>query len=197
MLGQLGDIAPKAVIIGSLVYGGINWAYLGPELGARVLHADGHIIQCESGYGDSVAAATAEAISKIPLPTLDPEKEMAANAIRQMQHSPFGQLMNSMGGQYGVSLDSTLGMYEQQKENAEAAYNRAVAATKAKTTAKLGKAGDYCGCVADEAISSAQNEFALYSGSLTLFRPAKIRDLDALMLRAAAGNACTHLKGGE
>jgi len=192
---QFTEFLPKALAFGALIWAIINWAFLGPELGARSLRANGHIEQCERGYGDALTASIKDEMSKIPLPTPDPEKEHAANAIRQMQNSPFGQLMNQMGGSYGVSLESTLGMYEQQKRNAKAEYDRAVAALKERTKNNLGKAGDYCGCVADEAVSSAQNDFALYSGSLTLFRPAGIRNLDNLMMRASAGNACAHLKG--
>ena len=184
MFAQIGEIAPKAALIGAVAWGGINWAFIGPELGART-----------RGYGEALTASVRDEIAKIPLPTPDPEKEYAANAMRQMQRSPFGQLMNQMGGQYGVSLDSTLGMYERQKRNAKAEYDRAIAALKERTKTNLGKAGDYCGCVADEAVSSAQNDFALYSSTLTLFRPAGIRNLDNLMLRASAGNACAHLKG--
>lgn len=195
MLSQIGEIAPKAVLAGAIVWGGINWLLLGPELGARSLRANGHVEQCERGYGDAVAASIKDEISKIPLPLPDPQKEMAANTIRNIHNSPFGQMMNQLGGQYGVSLNSTLGMYEHEKLRAKAEYERAVTALKERATAKLGKAGDYCGCVADEAISTAQNDFAIYSGTLTLFRPAGIRDLDNLMMRAAAGNACAHLKG--
>lgn len=195
MFAQIGEIAPKSVLIGAVVWGGINWGFLGPELGARSLRANGHIEQCEAGYAEAMANAARDELAKLPSPALDPEKEYAANALRQMQSSPFGQLMNQMGGQYGVSLDNTLGMYEQQKRNAQAEYERAVSALKERTKTSLGKSGDYCGCVADEAISSAHNDFAIYSGTLTLFRPASIRDLDNLMMRAAAGNACAHLKG--
>lgn len=195
MLGQIGEIAPKALLIGALLWALINWAFLGPELGARKLRADGHIEQCERGYEATIASAAREEISSMPLPLPDPEKEMAANAMRQMMNSPLGQIMNFAGQQGGVSIDDTLYMYEQQKQDALAAYDRAVAAAKERTKTRLGKAGDYCGCVADEAISGAQNDFAIFSGTLTLFRPAGIRDLDKLMIRAAAGDACAHLKG--
>lgn len=195
MFGQIGEIAPKAVLIGGVAYAAINWAWIGPELGARTLHADGHITQCEQSFGKSVLAKAREEMSKIPMPTPDPEKEMAARAIRGMASSPLGTFFTMAGQQAGISLQDTLSVYEDQKRSAKAAYERALKAAKAKTTAKIELAGDFCGCVADAAVSDAQNEFAIYSGTLTLFRPAKIRDLDTLMIRAQAGNACTHIKG--
>lgn len=195
MFGQIGEIAPKAVLIGGVAYAAINWALVAPELGPRILRADGHIAQCERGYKDSVLAAAREEISKIPSGAPDPEKEMAARALRNMTNGPMGHIFNFAGQQAGVSLQGTLSVYESQKRSAKAAYERALETAKAKTTARIGKAGDFCGCVAATAVSQAQNEFAIYSGTLTLFRPAKIRDLDALMVRAQANNACNHIKG--
>lgn len=193
MLGQIGDIAPKAVLIGGIAYAAINWAYLGPEFGARTLRADGHIAQCESRHQKELLASAGEQISSIPAPQFDAQREAAANAIRAQLRGPLGQLLQATG--QAEALEGALDAYEHQKKIAKATYDKALAAAKAKTTEKLGSSGDYCGCVADTAISDAQNDFAIYSGTLTLFRPAKIRDLDALMLRSQSSPMCAHLKG--
>lgn len=193
MLGQISEVAPKTLLIGLLIWALINWAFLGPELGARQIRADGHIEQCERGYGEAIAAIAQEEIEKIEPPRIDAQREFAARNIREQLRGPMGQLFR-MTGQQGM-LDDALATYEQEKKAAVETYARAVAAVKEKTTAKLGKSGDYCGCVADAAVSSAQNDFAIYSGTLTFFRPAGIRDLDVLMKRAAGSNACEHLKG--
>lgn len=193
MLTQIGEIAPRVLVFGLVIWGAVNWAALGVELGGRTLRANGHIANCEKGFGETVASAAREEIGGIPAPFADPQKRMAADALRSMNNSPFGELMNSLGGAYGVGLDTAISAYEEQERTARAAYKRAVEEVKKRTASRLGKAGEYCGCVAAEAISAAQTEFAIYSGTLTLVRPAKIRDLDALMAGTSARNVCAHL----
>ncbi len=195
MFSQIGEIAPKALIIGGLCWAGANWAFLGPELGSRTLRANGHLQVCERGFSQSVMAAAKEEASKIPQPTADPEKEMAAQAMRDMMRSPLGNLMNMATQHTGLSVDTAIGAYEQQKRLARQAYERAVQAAKDRTTARLIHAADFCECVAAEAVSQAQNEFALYSGTLTIFKPNRIKDLNVLMARAQSRGACNHLKG--
>jgi hypothetical protein len=195
-MDQIVGLAPKWLVFGLGIWLVMNWVYVGPELAARILRANGHIERCEKGYRQSVSAAIQEEVSKIPLPLPDPQKEAAAEAMRNMMHSPLGNIMKFAGKQSGVDVNDALAVYEAQKRQAVVAYERAVEAAKQKTTEKLGKTGDFCGCVADEAISIAQNEFALYSGTLTLFRPGKIKNLDQLMARAQASGVCHDLKGG-
>ena len=195
MLAQFGEIAPKSLLVGGIVWAGVNWAYLGPELGSRTLRADGHIEMCKRGYAQNILAAAKEEVRKIPLPVPDPGREYAAKTMRGLINSPFGRYIRQSTRQFGVDAGGVLSLYEQEKKNAVTAYKRAIKHAKAKTTRKMGKAGDFCGCVADEAVSMAQNEFALYSGTLTLFRPGKITDLKKLMARAQGSGACNYLHG--
>lgn len=195
MLAQFSEIAPKALLIGGMVWAGANWAYIGPELGSRTLRANGHIEMCKRGYAKNVLASAKEEIQKIPAPLPDPGREYAAQTMRGLINSPFGRYVSQSTQQFGIDAGGVLKLYEQEKKTAVATYKKALARAKEKTTQKLGKAGDVCGCVADEAVSLAQNEFALYSGTLTLFEPRKIADLGKLMVRAQASGACNHLQG--
>jgi len=197
MFAQLGEVAPKALVVGGIAWAAVNWAFLGPELGARTIRADGHLEICKQGYGQNILATAEEEARQIPVPTADPQKEIAANSLRNLMNSPLGQLMKQTTQQtgLGVDLDDAMGVYQAQKQQAAEAYAAAVEEVKRKTTTKLGKAGDFCGCVADEAVSQAQNDFAIYSGTLTLFEPNGIKDLNKLMLRAQANGVCDHLHG--
>lgn len=197
MFSQIGEIAPKALVLGGLSWAALNWVVLGPELGSRGLIADGHLKICEANFGKDILASTEKEIREIPLPNISSEKEAAVQQLRTMQTSPFGELMNMFGQQTGISVNGAINRYERQKKQAINQYEAAVEIVKQKTTAKLGKSGDFCGCVADEAVSIAQNEFALYSGTLTFYKAKKIQNLDQLMSRAKATGACNHVKASS
>lgn len=194
MLTQLGEVAPKALVIGSLSWAALNWIALGPELGSRILIADGHLKICEANYGKEVIASTEQAIKDVPLPRISYEKDAAVQQLQNIQRGPLGKFMDMYSQQTGISVEDAINRYMKQKKLATDQYEAAVGAIKQKTTTKLGKSGDFCGCIADEAVSIAQNEFALYSGTLSFYKAKKIQNLEQLMSRVKASGTCNHVK---
>lgn len=190
MLGQISDVAPKAVVIGAIGWAALNWALVGPEMGSRMLHAEGLVQTCERNYQTAVQSSARIAINNLPKPTGSDGRRAVANMYGVFLNGPLGKFMD-----YGVpggraALNDTLSVINDQHRQAQEKYDQTVAEIKTMTTAKLGKSGDYCGCVADQAVRIAQNDFALYSGTLSIFKPAGIRDLKNLMHLAQSSNSC-------
>jgi hypothetical protein len=194
MPAQFAEIAPKSLLAGTVLWGVLHWGFIGPEIGNRMLRAGGHIEQCQLRVAEYMNSELQTAIAAIPKPTRDPQKEFAINQMRQSMSSPLGDLFR-MTGQAGL-IDNAVGTLRAQQRAAEQKYRETVGLLKAKTAKRLNRSGDYCGCVASQAVTThAGNDFAIYSGTLTLIRGDKVKNLDTLMKRAAGDPACQKMAG--
>ena len=190
MFAQIGEIAPKALLIGAIGWGTINWAFLGPEIGTRMIRAEGLVQACEHNYRASIESSERLAINNLPKPTGSDGRRAVANLYGAFLNGAFGKFLD-----YGVpggraALNDTLSVINEQAREAKKKYEQTVAEIKAITTTRLGKSGEYCGCIADQAVSTAQNDFAIYTGTLAVFRPSGIGDLKNLMHLAQSSNSC-------
>lgn len=193
MQNLLTEVAPKALLVGLGLWAAANWVFIGPEVGKRIIVGDGHLAMCEQGYGEAMMAAAEQAIASIPSPQPDPQREAAARSLRQMQFSPMGQIFRLGEMQTGISVSDTLSAYEAEKSQAVAAYNQMVETVRERTQVRIESAGDFCGCVLTETVSTAQNDFAIFSGTFGVFRPNRLSDLDGLMARTQASGVCDYV----
>lgn len=186
------DIVPKAAV--PAVLGTAAFAYLvaGPEIAARVAQVD-HLPGCEREIAASIAAGAATRREATERPALDPAKEAAAAYLRQLQSSPlFGEMRkHPLGGLMGLDLMAgTVEAYERGKVQAE----RAAAATRQKvdalTATQLARTGSVCGCMADRAIADTRTDWAIFTGTLGLVRPARIAEFGATMRRSDPDGIC-------
>lgn len=203
MLKDLSDIAPKAVAAGALLWAGANYLLIGPEVATRVARAD-HIPACEADIKTLIAKAGETRLSEVPLPVFDPAREMAMEQLQAFQNNPMMNQLRAMSGQLGGAFNmdgaanSAMRQYRQAKQAAKDAYQRTLEKVKQETATELGKAGDVCGCLADAAISDTRTEWAIFSGTLGLIKPAPLKAIDAKMADAHRAGACTGvMKAGE
>jgi hypothetical protein len=112
-------------------------------------------------------------------------------------NSPVMQSLESMGGELGGMFpmgemaDAAIEQHEQVKRAAKEAYHRSVERLKRETATNLASAGTVCGCVADAAIDATRTEWAIFTGTLTLFQPAPLHSFDQRMAEAYASGRCT------
>ncbi|MCM2396144.1 hypothetical protein NBH19_08635 [Rhizobium sp. S95] len=198
MLKLLSDIAPKAAVAAVVLWAGANYLVIGPEVATRVVRAD-HLPMCQRNFSEMTLNAAKRKAEELPPPAVDASKEMAASQLRALQDNPMMQELNRMGLGQAFGIDQTLNMslrqYEEQKRAAIEAYNRSVERIKADTATTLGKAGDVCGCVADTAISETRTEWAIFSGTLGLIRPAPLKAFDERMAQTFGAGVCSAKAG--
>lgn len=195
MLKEFADIAPKAALAAALLWGGTNYLLIGPEVAARVARAD-YLPACEANFASMVARAEQERIHAVPAPQIHSQQDMAAAQYNALQASPFMQQLRQLSGGgdpfgFNRAADAALGQLAQQKQAAQEAYESAVARIKEQTATDLARSGTVCGCVADAAIDEARTEWAVFSGTLGLIRPAAVREFDARLSQAFAAGHCT------
>lgn len=197
MFDKIADVMPKALAVSAVVWAAASYTVLGPEVGSRILRAD-HMPKCQAGFGEDIRRRAEAAIRSIPSPTPDPQKEAAAKQLRELQNSPLAQLAqrHPLAGPHMGQMNSAIEAYEAEKRAARAAYDDMVRRVRDATQTHLGKAGDYCGCLADASIESARTEFAVMAGTFGLVRPAKVRALDDLLAQQQAKGQCSTLKTG-
>lgn len=200
MLKDFSEIAPKAAVLAAVVWAGANYLIIGPEVAARVARAD-HIPVCEAGFREATAKAAENRAASVPRPMTDPVKEMAAAKLRDLQNHPILREMQNtgLGDLFGVSasMDLATEQYEQQKRAAKEAYGRALERIKEETATTLGNAGGVCGCAADAAIAETRTEWAVFSGTLGLIRPAPIKTFDDRMMQMRGSGRCDGAKAGS
>lgn len=198
MLGLLRDVAPRALLAGAALWGGANYLFVGPVIGARIVNFD-HVPVCERNHKAMALAAAKDRAADLPSPSGDPVKEMAARQLREMMNNPFMRGLESMGGELGGMFpigkmaDIAIVQQEQAAKAAKEAYDRSVERLKRETATSLANSGTVCGCVADAAIDATRTEWAIWTGTLTLFKPAPLQDFDQRMAEAYASGRCTGL----
>ena len=200
MLKEFSDIAPKAAVAAALMWAGANYALIGPEVAMRVARAD-HVPVCERDVAALIAKAGSERAKSLPLPSFDPQRELAMEQLDAFRNNPMMNQLRAMGG--GVDLfgmdrlaSGAARQYHDAKQAAQDAYARGLARIKEETATELGKAGSVCGCLADAAIANTRMEWALFSGSLGLVRPAPLKNFEARMADAHRAGACASVKDG-
>lgn len=200
MLKEFSDIAPKTAVAALLLWAGANYVLIGPEVAMRVARAD-HVPACERDVSALIAKAGSERAQSLPLPSFDAQGEFAMEQLEAFRNNPMMEQLRILGG--GTDLFGMDGMansaarqYHQTKQAAKDAYERGLARIKEETATELGKAGSVCGCLADAAIADTRTEWAIFSGSLGLIRPAPLKSFDARMADAHRAGSCSAVKGG-
>lgn len=192
MLKELFDTIPAGVAAAVLAWAGLSYAVLGPEIASRILLVD-HLAACEAGIHARVIATAEEKIAAVPVPEPDPSKEMAAASLRQMANNPMMRSLRQSGldGLIGIGSQTEIALqqYEAAKKRAVETYRGTVDRVKAETATHLASSGHVCGCIADSLVDETRTEWALFTGTASLVRPARIRD-DALTARMSEPGDC-------
>lgn len=195
MFSQFGDLAPKALVASVLVYVFLCWAVTGPELASRIIRADGYLTGCTKFVEQQVEEQAKAAIRNIPKPMLTPQQQTGLAFLNAFGRSEFGRQLNDVLGQSGFSTDSIGAIATAPLAGAQRAYQEKVDAVKAATASRMGETAGYCGCLADEVVQSNRNDWAIYAGTLTFYKPPAITDIGKLMSNAGRGGACQKAGG--
>lgn len=203
----LTDVVPRALLAGGLAWGAVNYVLIGPKLAERIAAAD-HMPACTANVAALAARAGEEQLAALPLPQVDFEAEQLLTQAERIVRSPildwaYGAANSGPGG-LGAVLDidprqqvvDARHAYERSKQAAMETWQRSRDQVLARTASRLAASGDICGCIADVAIAETRMDWALYSGSLTLYRPASIDGFAGRMAQAARSGSCERQAGG-
>ncbi|MVA98000.1 hypothetical protein GN330_12170 [Nitratireductor sp. CAU 1489] len=185
-----------------LVWGGANYLLIGPKIGERVVRAD-YLPACEINLRQMVKQQGKDRLAGLNLPSADPARELAARQLERFSNSPamegLRRMSRGMGDLFGLDgMAGDLGaLYRRQAAEARQAYQDAKRRIEAETKTRLGEAGDVCGCIADKAIGETRSDWALFTGSLTAYRPASIASFGQKMAEVQRAGACTGKAGGS
>lgn len=194
---NLSDIAPKAVVAAVTLWAGASYFVIAPEVAARVVRAD-HMAACEASYRTLALKAAEKKLTDIPPPVPDAGREATARQLRAVLNNPLmGQLgkLNIPGVSSIDEMRRVLADYEDSKKAAVAAYRASIEKLKADTATHLGQSGSVCGCIADEAVSETRTDWALFSGTFGLLRPASLRQFGQRMEKVASSGVCSGKAG--
>lgn len=196
MLGLLRDVAPRVLVASTVGWAAINYVIAGPGIGGRIAHFD-HVPACERNHEAMALAAAKERTAELPSPSGDPVKDMAAKQLRKMMDNPLIQVFGQMGGEFGGMLDLggmvdvAISQQEQAARAARDAYDRSLERLKRETASSIANVGTTCSCLAHAAVEATRTEWAIFTGTLTLVRPALLQDFDRRMTEAYASGRCT------
>lgn len=198
MLKDMSELAPRAALLAGIAWGVAHYFVVGPEIAERVVRVD-HLPACEASIKAGVIDDAEKRMAALPKPSFDPVKEMAADHLKRLRKSPFVEELErtGLGAALGIDIvmDVAGAQVAAQKQAAVEAYNRAVAAIEAAAATELANAGTVCGAVADAAIADTRMQWAVFSGTLGLIRPAPLRDFDGKMEQVRASGRFS--SGGE
>lgn len=196
------DILPKAFVAAGLVYGVAHYGLIGVKIGERVVAAD-HIPVCRADLVELAQKAGEQKRAAIPLPTIDPMQEYAIRQAEQIYNSPF--MIWAQGASQGLAdglglnprgaADALRETYQANKRAAQDAHRIAQEKVRAWTAAQVDAAGDTCACLGQKAIEANRTDWALYTGSLTLYQPAAIASFEQQMANVLESGTCA--SGGD
>ena len=183
--------AAVAVCLG---WGGLNYIWLGGEVGTRIVRAE-NLGACRAEVEHDVERRTSEAIHSVPKPDVNHAAEAEARRLKNLMNSPLGRIVmkdERWGLLPGMAHpEEILRQLEQRKQQAKRAYDSSIARIKAASKQAISGADDICGCLGTEAVDSTRSEWAIYSGSLGMVRDPKIKNMNAVMRRLRIDGACT------
>ncbi|MCC4242959.1 hypothetical protein [Stappia indica] len=203
----LTDVVPRALLAGGLAWGAVNYVLIGPKLAERVAAAD-HLPACTANMAALAARAGEEQLAALPLPQVDVAAVQALTLAEGMLRTPLVDWAYDAANSGPGGLGSVLGFdprqqvadarraYERSKQAAMETWQRSRDQVLASTASRLAASDDICGCIADVAIAETRMDWALYTGSLTLYRPASIDGFAGRMAQAARAGACERQAGG-
>ena len=191
------DVAPPVVLAGGIVWAGANYLLIAPKIAERVVAAD-HLDQCRADQESLIAQAGKDAVAGLELPSIDPAQELALRQVEGLMNSPLmgwaRGASQGMDRMLGIDIDGTLAAAREQVEEArragQQAFDRAKKRLEEKTKAQLASAGDLCTCAAGEAIEQTRTDWALFTGSLTLYVPATVSGFDREIGTVLKAGAC-------
>jgi hypothetical protein len=194
MFTALAELLPRAALCFALLYGGASYLVVGPGIAARVVAVD-YLPACERNHGAATLAAAEDRRRRIAPPALDPSKEMASRLLRGFRDSPLMRELEPLGGGLlGETAGAVIDRYEGAQAAVRDAYDRSLESIERETATRLAAAGTVCGCVADLAIADTRTEWAIYSGTFSLIRPAPLQDFSQRMEHIQASGQCSSAK---
>lgn len=203
LIGSFSDLLPKSLAAAFVVWGAANYFVIGPNIASRIVRAD-HVPICEAGFKALAEKAGEERLKQLPLPDFDAGHDYALGQARRVLNSPAMQHLRQMSGglaeSFGLDIDGAarqaLRRAEEAREAAKQAYELSLARIREETATKLASAGSVCGCIADAGIADTRTEWAVYSGTLSLFRPAPVANFSERMAQLQRAGECAGGKAG-
>lgn len=178
MFGPFTDVMPKALLAGTALWAAANYFVLGPGIAARVAEFD-HLLVCERSH-QAMALAEAEDRQRTH-PSFDPSKEIASELLRDLSNS---ELMRELGALGGGIIGRTADAIDRSREVT-------IDRLEQETASDLARSGTVCGCMADTAIAETRTEWAIFTGTLSLVRPAPVLNFDQRMAQMLASGRCS------
>jgi hypothetical protein len=200
---SLSDLLPRSLSAAIVLWALANYFVIGPNIASRVVRAD-YLPVCEANFKDVARRAGDERLNSIPLPSLDAGRDYALETAKRMLDSPAMLQLRQMGGglgeAFGLDIDGAarqaLARAEEARRRAQEAYRQSVKRIREETATNLASAGTLCGCIADQAIADTRRDWAIFSGTLTLFRPTPIANFAERMAQLERSGGCSAAKTG-
>ncbi len=168
-------------------YGLVHYALIGQEVGQRIGRAE-HLTACKQQHVAWVREHIGKRLSKLKKPRGSRELAM----LRSAQNSPWMKIakgMSTFGLRPGQAnpLDSIVGnpfklmqgagvFLEAKHRRAVLEYNSAVAKIKEAAKYRVAKSGASCEQAILDAVAARQQDWAVYSGTVGLIKPASIKN---------------------
>jgi len=206
--GPFQTVIPPAMLASALVWGGANYFLIGPKIGERVVRAD-YLASCSADVKALAGAARDKKMAAIPLPSIDPMQEFARRQTEGILNSPFMKWAEGASRSSGRSLGDIFGLdlggaaaaareqFEANQRAAGKAFRDAQAAVRKQTEARIASADDLCACIGQTAIEETRTEWAIFTGTLTLYTPAPIESFKGAMAAVAKSGVCEGRDGAR
>lgn len=200
--GLFKDVFPSAMLAGLLVWAGANFFFIGGKIGARVVRAD-YLVACTANIKELAEQARGEKLAAIPEPSIDLMQEFALRQAEGILNSPFMDWARgaSQGAAdiFGLDVGGAAAAARQQIEAGQRAAGRAQRAAqeavRKQTAARIASADELCSCIGETAIAETRTDWAIYTGTLTLYTPPPIESFSGKMAAVAKSGVCEGREG--
>lgn len=195
MLPNIGDVAPKGVIVALAIWAVCSYFVFGPEIAERVLRADRHIEFCQGRIAEVIQKQEASRLQSLRQPQLSGEQQSAISVISSFSNSELGSAMDGLLRGLGVSIKDITSIAGGQLQEATREYERQVQTIQNATATKLESVAGVCGCIADRFVAATRNDWALFAGSFSAIRTTGISSINASLMAEDRILQCTRRDG--
>jgi len=204
MLSIFTDTLPKSVLAGALVWAGANYALIGPAIGERIVQAD-YLAACTANIHALAEQARDHDMASLPPPNIDYQADHALRQAEGLLNSPFmggaAGASQGMGDMFGLDMQGSIAaarqQYEASRRAAGAAYEAAHERIRSMTAARIASADDLCACIGQAAVEDSRADWAIFTGTLTLYTPAPVEAFEVRMGAIARSGACEDKEGAS
>lgn len=180
---KLPEILSPELALGLVAYAGLSYFVTSDQIAGRIAKAD-TIPVCQATVTEQISSQAEQEIDRITRPdTQAAQRDAAISTLHSMSSSDHGRFFDQLTG---GAMRRAAAQAEATRRAARQAQQDAVNELRRRAEARIAQAPDLCSCMARSAYEASRTDWAIYTGTLSIFQPATVEHFLDEMNRHAA-----------